>query len=671
MDLAAAAEAKLASSGITLEQAAYAKISTLTDKQTAKLYHGAPSAPSLRISYLDPLGKSTEFYRLRLLAPPPGFAGQATKAQRYVQPPGTTPRVYFPRTAKFNWVDLVTDPEVPLIITEGEFKALSATLQGFPTLGLGGVWNFRSKNEGTFFIEELRAIEWEGRIVYVCYDSDANTKPDVVRAALALAEELGERGAEVYDSGMPPIGDGKVGLDDFLVARGAGALKKHLERAEPFGEINDLHRFNERFLYVKGLDSVVELESRAMYAANAFRSTVAANEKYERRKINGKGEIVMEKRSLAKDWMEWPRRAQAETVDYAPGSERLLYPGPRYNLWRGWGVEPKKGDVKLWKELLEFVFQSEPEQIPWIEKWFAYPLQHPGTKLYTAVAVWGTGQGTGKTLLGEHVMLIYGDNGQLVEHQHLQSSYSSWLDNRCFILGDEITGNESRQHADRLKGLITSNTITINKKYVPEYVLPNRVNFYFTSNHPDAFFLDPQDRRFFVIQAPNFAMPDSFYQRYDDWMRRGGGLGALFHYLLNVDTSDFNPRAAAPQTRAKAAMIEENKSDVAAWVYQLKKNPETVLTRFNLETRRDLFNNHELLLFYDPDGSKRCSANQMGRELKKAGFSKVYHDQPIKTDHGSHRYYAVRNEAKWVKEKDLQKIMAHINAHPLSDGSKY
>lgn len=663
------ARTKLESSGITLEEAAYARTKVLSAKATKNLFPDY-DVPSLEFQYLDPLGRSTSFSRYRLLGKLGGLAGQAEKPLRYVQLPNTQAHVYFPRVKNLDWAKLLLDPRVPLIITEGELKALKATLAGFPTLGLGGVWAFRSTRDKTFFIEELRQIEWSSRVVYIAYDSDVAVKPDVLRAQVALADELGALGAQVYDAAMPAFGDAKVGLDDFLVHRSVNELKKHLARSEPFVEVSELHRFNEEYLYVKTLDSVIELANRQIYAASSFRATIAANKKYERRKVNAQGVVVMEKRSLAKDWMEWPNRAQVEAMDYAPGEGILLYPGPRYNGWKGWSVQPSAGSVKPWKELLDYLMSmTEPEAVDYLIKWFAYPLQNPGAKMYTAVALWGASHGTGKTLLGESAMLIYGENGGLVGQEQLQSAYSSWLENRQFILGDEITGNESRQHADRLKGLITSNTITINKKYVPEYTLPNRVNFFFTSNHPDAFFLEPTDRRFLVLEAPTKPLPQAFYLTYDRWLRKEGGVGHLFEHLLRVKLGNFDPRAPAPITSAKLSMIEENKSDLAGWALQLKLNPDVVLKKFNQETERDVFTNQELLLFVDPEGTSRLTANALGRELKKLGFPKANKQIPLRTSSGTYRYYVVRNAKKWLKASAAE-LIAHIEKYPLQ-ASKY
>src|SRR5206468_3537951 len=70
-------------------------------------------------------------------------------------------------------------------------------------------------------IDDLAPIAWQGRLVPLCFDSDAATNPNVRRAEWDLAETLRRHGAIVRIVRLPagdPGPDGtpaKVGLDDF------------------------------------------------------------------------------------------------------------------------------------------------------------------------------------------------------------------------------------------------------------------------------------------------------------------------------------------------------------------------------------------------------------------------------------------------------------------------
>jgi hypothetical protein len=66
------------------------------------------------------------------------------------------------------------------------------------------------------------------------------------------------------------------------------------------------------------------------------------------------------------------------------------------NRWRGMGCTPQTGDVAPWKMFLEQLIPDEVAR-KWFGQWIAYPLQHLGAKLETAVILWSVQQGTGKT----------------------------------------------------------------------------------------------------------------------------------------------------------------------------------------------------------------------------------------------------------------------------------
>ena len=115
-------------------------------------------------------------------------------------------------------------------------------------------------------------------------------------------------------------------------------------------------------------------------------------------------------------------RAEVERLTYAPG--QLMDVEEKgvtcFNLWSGWGTAPKKGDVKPFLALVDHIFTgAEPDAAKWFVLWLAYPLQHPGTKLHTAVVMWSPIEGVGKSMFGYTMKRIYGDNFVEIGQGHL------------------------------------------------------------------------------------------------------------------------------------------------------------------------------------------------------------------------------------------------------------
>ena len=142
---------KLLSSGLTLDDAKELGIEIMSGFKTGQLHKTFAAKASLRISYLNLLGepltprpKWPPFYRIRYLEDvedPNSFAGQTEKKKlRYVNEPEAGVAAYLPHINGIDWFKMAGDADEPLIITEGELKAAKATKEGFPTIGLGGVF---------------------------------------------------------------------------------------------------------------------------------------------------------------------------------------------------------------------------------------------------------------------------------------------------------------------------------------------------------------------------------------------------------------------------------------------------------------------------------------------------------------------------------------------------
>lgn len=98
-------------------------------------------------------------------------------------------------------------------------------------------------------------------------------------------------------------------------------------------------------------------------------------------------------------WLRSPKRRTHTNIDFVPGGGLTIH--NNINLWQGWGVVPVVGDLKPWEEMLDHLFTGHPDMRRWFEQWAAYPIQHPGEKLTTAVVLWSAKQGVGKSMIGE------------------------------------------------------------------------------------------------------------------------------------------------------------------------------------------------------------------------------------------------------------------------------
>ena len=227
------------------------------------------------------------------------------------------------------------------------------------------------------------------------------------------------------------------------------------------------------------------------------------------------------------------------------------------NLWGGWPTVPKQGGCDCLLELLEYLCREEENHrilFEWVLKWIAYPIQHPGAKMKTALVFHGP-QGTGKNLFFEAVMAIYGEYGRIVDQAAIEDKFNDWASRKLFMIADEVVARQELYHVkNKLKSFVTGEWIRINPKNVAAHDERNHVNLIFLSNENTPLVLEKDDRRNTVIHTPE-KLSQEFYQQVRDEIN-AGGIPALHHYLLHIDLGDFDEHSKPPMTRAKEDLIE-------------------------------------------------------------------------------------------------------------------
>lgn len=257
-----------------------------------------------------------------------------------------------------------------------------------------------------------------------------------------------------------------------------------------------------------------------------------------------------------KDHPTWRRRAvYIDQIGFDPGGED---PNILCNRWSGWPTTPKAGSCERLLDLLAYLCQSEPdpERVRrWIECWLAYPIQHPGAKMHSAIVVHGP-QGSGKSRFFEAYARIYGEYGIILNQGAIEDKFNAdWSERKLFILADEIVARAEMHHLkNQLKNFITGEWVRVNPKNVAAHRERNHMNIVFLSNEDMPVVLENDDRRHCVIYTPP-ALSEAFYAELTAEID-AGGIEALHDYLLHLDIGDFKPWTRPPMTDAKRALIE-------------------------------------------------------------------------------------------------------------------
>jgi len=325
-----------------------------------------------------------------------------------------------------------------------------------------------------------------------------------------------------------------------------------------------LERMNREFCIVSRLPGIAVIPTPDdpeihIYSRGEFCQTVCSNRR-------------VDKQPVANLWMASPTRREVKRLTYVPGRPQFL--PDALNTWLPSKVTPAKGDITPWLSYLDHIFQSDSTHRDWLLAWLAYQFQHPGTKLHSAVVFWSSETGTGKSLFGYIMAELFGQhNFAEINEGELHGNFNFWAARKQFVMGEEIKGSNAQKQADLLKSVITRKFVTINTKNTPHYTLPDCINYFFTSNRENAFFLDDTDRRFFVHKLADVKLDAAYvHGTFLPWLHNGG-YAAILDHLLKIDLSaplaatgkPFTPSGPAPQTAARKAMIAANRDDLECW----------------------------------------------------------------------------------------------------------
>jgi hypothetical protein len=521
-----------------------------------------------------------QYSRFRLYPPVQDF--------KYLQPVGIPAMPWIPAKV---W-KVKEKNNSPLWITEGEKKALKLVQHGENAISLPGVWNFKAgaKDDRADWQDKemwgcLRDFTLAGRTVFLAFDVDMWTNPGVRFALYELAVKLYSRGAVVriaqwsggkgiddhlfqapfVDSAISNVKEMARDIFDFIlkdhlheVIRAVSrvelspvlaeqlensvskalnisrhALRKEINhrREKNIGVPDFVEGLNKKYALIHGLSEVWDCEGTSSMKVDAFKHLIPFE---------------------SKRWLENTKKriVKREDIVFEPqgaGDHQI-------NLFKGWPLVPDIG--KPHQKLVDHVLHLsdyDEETCHWLTCWLAWPLQNPGAKMATAVVIHGA-QGTGKNILFDAVLNIYGDYGDVVDQKTIESDFTGWLSRKLMMVADEVVSNlQQVQVKNRIKGLVTGATSWINRKGIEPRVEANHCNLVFLSNEDVPLLIDSDDRRFCVIRCDKVESKD-YYKQIAEEIEAGGAAG-LYAYLLNYSCEGFDGAHAKPlMTEAKKTL---------------------------------------------------------------------------------------------------------------------
>ncbi|WP_448645999.1 bifunctional DNA primase/polymerase [Pseudomonas mohnii] len=292
----------------------------------------------------------------------------------------------------------------------------------------------------------------------------------------------------------------------------------------------------ERYVYIDGTKDVWDREKKRRVAEGAV------------------------KMALGDTYPLWLNSSERRVVDV----DHIVFdptmtkdPNVYINTFDGLPLEPINDEVACenLRWLISFLCNHDLDATQWLTRWIAYPLQHLGAKMDTAVLMHSIMEGSGKSLLFADAMgMLYGQYAATVGQTQLESNFNAWQSRKLWSVFEEVVSRDQRYNqVGKIKHLITGKTVRMESKFINGWEEANHMNAVFLSNEIMPWPISESDRRMLVMW-PELTLPTDRQKAIGQELKNGG-VAALYGWLLSIDLGDFDQRTRPPSTAARERLV--------------------------------------------------------------------------------------------------------------------
>lgn len=347
--------------------------------------------------------------------------------------------------------------------------------------------------------------------------------------------------------------------------------ERQIDRAHDVAIHPALSEFNEKYAAIEdagGKCMIIKEDADDDNGGVTYLTPGSFKEFFENRMVkvptvDSKGKACEQEVPAGHWWWRNPYRRQFDSMCYEPGK---ITPR-RYNLWRGFAVEPiPGGSWSLYKQfLLDNICRGVQRDYDYLIQWMAYHVQHPAEPGHTAVVMQGL-QGTGKGTVVEVYASLWGCHFfPLSDGEQLTGKFTGHLRNKSLIYADEAFFAGDYHNEAKMKTLVTERRLNIEDKGLRIRETNNYLKIIIASNKEWVIRAEDSDRRYFVLNTMPLSsnevrkLREAIIAQLDN-----GGRSALLYDLLGMDLSKFDIRDV-PQTEGLTMQKELSLNGEQTW----------------------------------------------------------------------------------------------------------
>jgi hypothetical protein len=282
-------------------------------------------------------------------------------------------------------------------------------------------------------------------------------------------------------------------------------------------------------------------------------------------------------------WLVQNRRAAAMT--WAPGEPQFIH--DRLPVETGWVTKAGAATFNTYRAPV--IKPGNPKGAQrWIDHWYAiysaveadhciaylaHLVQRPAVKINHCAVMIGAPKIGKDTLLEPMETAVGSGNFKEITLTNLISKNNEFL-RGVFVRLSEARDMGEQGRIDRYglydhtKNMLVTppNMLRINEKYIREYYIVNCFGMVITSNHRDALYLPPDDRRYFIAvsECKTDAFTPDYWKAFWNYYNHENGIADVIALLRERDLSKFDPKAPPLKTPGFWHVVNADHSPIEA-----------------------------------------------------------------------------------------------------------
>lgn len=229
----------------------------------------------------------------------------------------------------------------------------------------------------------------------------------------------------------------------------------------------------------------------------------------------------------------------------------LVVPKDTYNLWVNYEWSKPEyndiegGDTTIVHNHMKVLCDYNEEVYQHFVKSLAFKLQYPARKTNMMIVI-VSDEGTGKSKFFDIIARVFGEEKCIelsAPEKELFGTFAyKWADKQFVLLNDFNPAELKRENAERMKGLITEQNITLERKGIDQYETKQYCQFMAFSQSVAPVPINSGSRRYFMFSASNKKRGDTdYFKRLIEWTQEDKNIKAFYDELITMDLTDFVP----------------------------------------------------------------------------------------------------------------------------------